>query len=685
MRKILKLLGVLCATAIVCSCAGVVGCKQAGEKHNFSEAFSYNETEHWHACTDEGCEEVSDSAAHTFGDGTITKEATFEAAGEKTFTCTVCDYQKTEPVAKKEHNYSAEWKHSETEHWRECTDEGYETLTADKAAHTFDEGEITKEPTFDEDGEKTFTCTVCDYQKTEIVAKKEHHYSAEWKHNETEHWHECTDEGCTEVSEKTAHTFDNGVITKEPTFEEAGEKTFTCTICGYQKTEIVEKKEHHYSAEWKHNETEHWHACTDEGCEEVSDSAAHTFDNGEITKEPTFEEAGVKTFTCTVCGYQKTETVAKKEHSYSTEWKHNETEHWHECTDEGYEKLTADNAAHVFGEWTVTKRPTLEENGEKTRACTECGYSESGVATMEDILENYVTVQNADIGAKASTDNIDGLSYNTSNATTSAVYKVKVTASGDFGIRIRETAAWQNGYLFIFAPALGKIQYPAEGGQAWSAENLFASGDVLEVGAIDITDSETVYIIVKVNGETKIEAIAPKAESGTKITAWSATFEQVVDLEYEAAVTVTNRELGKDGDFSTNDMADNYAYLAYETENATNSVVYKFKYTHGVTTYVGLRNAEGGWAGYMIIFVGGNIQYGTDTAALQTKGGVLTEGTTYDVEIGAIDVKNSDKVYVYIKLNGVETAAGYFTRLETEGAGISVWGAGGSGTFGQAD
>ena len=38
-----------------------------------------------------------------------------------------------------------------------------------------------------------------------------------------------------------AHAWDNGVVTKEATYEEEGEKTFTCSTCSRTKTESIEK------------------------------------------------------------------------------------------------------------------------------------------------------------------------------------------------------------------------------------------------------------------------------------------------------------------------------------------------------------------------------------------------------------------------------------------------------------
>lgn len=43
-----------------------------------------------------------------------------------------------------------------------------------------------------------------------------HNFATTWESDANNHWHKCTDEGCTEVSDKAAHTFENG----------------KCTVCG---------------------------------------------------------------------------------------------------------------------------------------------------------------------------------------------------------------------------------------------------------------------------------------------------------------------------------------------------------------------------------------------------------------------------------------------------------------------
>ncbi len=73
---------------------------------------------------------------------------------------------------------------------------------------------------------------------------------------------------------------------------------------------------HAFFSDWDKDETNHWHACTEEGCEEVSELAAHTFGEGVVTKPATIEETGLMTYTCTVCGHEKTETIEKLPHTH---------------------------------------------------------------------------------------------------------------------------------------------------------------------------------------------------------------------------------------------------------------------------------------------------------------------------------------------------------------------------------
>ena len=64
--------------------------------HTPADAWISDATEHWHICA--VCNEKVDSAAHTFGSWTTTKEATATAAGSRERTCTVCSYKQTETI-----------------------------------------------------------------------------------------------------------------------------------------------------------------------------------------------------------------------------------------------------------------------------------------------------------------------------------------------------------------------------------------------------------------------------------------------------------------------------------------------------------------------------------------------------------------------------------------------------------
>lgn len=61
-------------------------------------------------------------------------------------------------------------------------------------------------------------------------------------------------------------------------------------------------------------------------------------------------------------------------HNYGTEWKYDETNHWHEC--ECGNK--ADITAHTF-KWIVDKEATATEKGSKHEECTVCGYKKAAV------------------------------------------------------------------------------------------------------------------------------------------------------------------------------------------------------------------------------------------------------------------------------------------------------------------
>ena len=228
---------------------------------------------------------------HKWDEGVVTKKATCTEAGEKTYTCTVCNATRTEKIEAAGHKYSTEWtidkeatcteSGSKSHHCTVC-DAKTEETEIKATGHKWDEGVVTKEATCTEAGEKTYTCTVCKETKTEKIDAAGHKYSTEWTIDKEA---TCTESGskshhCTVCDAKTeeteikatGHKWDEGVVTKEAACTEAGEKTYTCTVCKETKTEKIEAAGHKYSTEWT------------------------------IDKEATYTEPGSKSHHCTVCG-----------------------------------------------------------------------------------------------------------------------------------------------------------------------------------------------------------------------------------------------------------------------------------------------------------------------------------------------------------------------------------------------
>ena len=138
---------------------------------------------------------------------------------------------------------------------------------------------------------------------------------------------------------------------------------------------------HTWATEWSSDGESHWHACTGEGCTAIADEALHTWDEGEVTTPATYDAAGVRTYTCEVCGREREEAIAQLEHTYATEWTYDDDNHWHACTDEGYTDLKADVAAHDWGDGEVTTPATYDAPGVRTYTC-ECGATKT-----EDIAQ----------------------------------------------------------------------------------------------------------------------------------------------------------------------------------------------------------------------------------------------------------------------------------------------------------
>ena len=255
-------------------------------------------------CQHEGCqvidsETVIPATGHQWDDGKVTTPASCTENGVKTYTCSVCKETKTETIEKLGHAFG------EVEvikaptctetgiSGKRCAHENCKVIDSETVipatGHKWDDGKVTTEPTCTEDGVKTYTCSVCSETKTETITA-------------------------------TGHKWDNGEITTPATCTEDGVKTYTCSVCKEIKTETLEKLGHAFGAVEvikapTCTETGiSGKRCTHEGCdvidsETVLPATDHQWDEGVVTREPTYTENGEKTFTCVICQTTRTETI----------------------------------------------------------------------------------------------------------------------------------------------------------------------------------------------------------------------------------------------------------------------------------------------------------------------------------------------------------------------------------------
>ena len=99
-------------------------------------------------------------------EGTVIKQPSCTDAGQVLFTCKDCSESYARPTAKLGHDWGA-WKELDGEqHQRTCA---HDPRHVETAAHSWGDGEVTKEATVSAEGVRTFTCADCGAAKTEAI------------------------------------------------------------------------------------------------------------------------------------------------------------------------------------------------------------------------------------------------------------------------------------------------------------------------------------------------------------------------------------------------------------------------------------------------------------------------------------------------------------------------------------
>ena len=346
--------------------------------------------------------QISDPLGHDYGEWKVTKEPTCTKYGTKKRICKRCNEYEIDVIDPTGHQHTKIIDQKAAT----CEGKGYSgdlycedcrliiQLGHDIAAtgHTWDDGEITKEPTQTATGIKTYTCKTCHKTRTETIPMLKGH-----------HW-------------------DKGTVTKEPTCTEPGEMTYHCTdedcnesytetikATGHQHTKLINKKDATCEEKGYSGDT----YCED--CKQIIKTGkainptGHEWDKGTVKKAATCESEGIREYTCNTCKKTKEETIASTGHT-KTEIRNKKAA---TCKEEGYtgdtycvtcgKKLASgETIAKTDHDWTITEtEATCEHDGMKTYTCDICGTTKSEpIKASGHKFGAWTTTKEADVFSK---------------------------------------------------------------------------------------------------------------------------------------------------------------------------------------------------------------------------------------------------------------------------------------------
>lgn len=263
--------------------------------------------------------------------------------------------------------------------------------------------QITKYPSCDDTGVKTYTCK-CGESYTEIIAASGHKFEEKTVEPTEEEdgytLHKCT---VCEYSYKDNYTGSKGhnyvlTETKEAGCTVDGYKKYKCSDCDREYTEALLATGHKYT------DTVVKPTCTENGytlhrCEHCGDTYKDAYVSAKgheytstITTEATCTVDGLMTYTCRNCNEKKTSIILASGHNYissivePTCEKHGYT--LHKCTKCGvsYKDNYTENTAHDYV-CNIIKQATCQATGTKEYVCKKC--DDSYTETISRTEHNY--------------------------------------------------------------------------------------------------------------------------------------------------------------------------------------------------------------------------------------------------------------------------------------------------------
>ncbi|MBR3966144.1 MAG: peptidoglycan DD-metalloendopeptidase family protein [Clostridia bacterium] len=262
-----------------------------------------------------------------------------------------------------------------------------------------------------------------------VVTSHTHSYGSWYKYDSSYHAKKCS---CGDI-QKSAHTWNSGVITKAATCTATGTKTYTCTTsgCGATKTETIAVIGHSWNEGYVSrkptciqtgNLTKTCKTCgTAKDFNIVINPDAHKWDYGTVTKVATCTSTGVRTYRCiNMCGtvgctVTKTEQIPAEAHSYGSWCEMDDNYHYRYCAcgarDAERHSVASDDLRyennHPHKEYRRCVCGTVYFTGGTTKVsdCAEC-YPITGVA-LNKTSATIVVGENLTLTAIYVTSNIN--------------------------------------------------------------------------------------------------------------------------------------------------------------------------------------------------------------------------------------------------------------------------------------
>lgn len=193
-------------------------------------------------------EEEIDALGHDIDNWKVVKEATFLEEGLMRGTCTVCGSIEEQVIPAKieshKHEYTITSQKNAT-----CEAVGSKTYTCTESqcghsyteqipalGHQWDGWKTIVAATETKTGSKQRTCTRCRKVESQTipVLPHTHKYNKDlWGTSASSHWNLCS---CGAKGDESAHNWNKGTVAKKPTKTQEGQITYTCRQCKYSTT-----------------------------------------------------------------------------------------------------------------------------------------------------------------------------------------------------------------------------------------------------------------------------------------------------------------------------------------------------------------------------------------------------------------------------------------------------------------